>query len=117
MKRRGMWQLVKDVRRVEDYKTATILAQMPEADNKVSANVGELMAVALAAVGALPAYIGGSTPCETDYLAASGAVFPTITMEQAEAFNRATMRDEMDEAAESRRYRMIAEFFHGRAAV
>lgn len=117
MSRRGIWQLVKDIRRVEDYKANTILAQIPKAHSKVSANVGELIAVALAAVGALPAYIGGSTPCETDYLAASGAVFPSITVEQAEAFNRATMREEMDEAAEMRRYRMIADFFHGRAAV
>lgn len=117
MSRRGMWQLVKDIRRVEDYKANTILAKMPETDGKTSANVGEMMAVALAAVGAQPAYIGCETPCETDYLAASGAVFPPITAEQAEAFNRATMREEMDEIAEARRYRMIANFFHGRVAI
>ena len=72
------------------------------------------MAAALAAAGSFALCIGGFTPCETDYLAASGAVFPPVPVEELERFNRETMRDFMDEAAEHERYRKIAKFFHGR---
>jgi hypothetical protein len=109
--RNRLWQHVKDVRRVEDFKSDVIFEAMPIADAKVSGNVGELMAAALAAVGVLPAVIGGATPCETDYLAAQGATFPAVSREVLEDFNRRTMFPVMDEAAEMRRYRMIAEFF------
>lgn len=109
--RNRLWQHIKDVRRVADHKANKILSNMPEADEKVSANVGELMAAALAAAGTLNIICGGSTPCETDYLAAQGATFPSVSREALEEFNRRTMFEAMDEAAEMRRYRMIAEFF------
>ena len=51
--------------------------------------------------------------CETDYLAASGAVFPPVPVEELERFNRETLREVMDEVAEHERYRKIAKFFHG----
>ena len=102
---------IQDIRDCENFKAQQMLAKMPKADSKASANVGELVAVAMAAVGALPNYIGGATPCETDYLAAQGRAFPAITIEQAEEFNRMTIFPEMNEADEVRRYKMIAEFF------
>ena len=54
----------------------------------------------MAAAGSFALCIGGFTPCETDYLAASGAVFPPVPVEDLDRFNRETMRDFMDEAAE-----------------
>lgn len=110
--RNRLWQHVKDVRRVEDFKADVIFESMPIADAKVSANVGEIVAAALMAVGALPAVIGGATPCETDYLAAQGAVFPRISIEEMIAFNRETMFANMSEEDEQRRYIAIANFFH-----
>ena len=83
----------------------------PDVDCRVSANVGELMAVALATVGAYALCVGGFWPCETDYLAASGAVFPPVPVEELERFNRETLRPIMDEAAEHERYAKIADFF------
>lgn len=109
--RNSLWQHIKDVRRVADYKTNKILANMPKADDKVSADVGELIATALAAAGTLNIICGGATPCETDYLAAQGATFPEVSHEVLEDFNRRTMFAVMDESAEMRRYQMIAEFF------
>ena len=64
------------------------------------------------AVGAVPAVIGGSVPCETDYLAASGAVFPEVSIEEMESFNQATLFANMSEDDEQRRYIAIAKFFH-----
>lgn len=110
--RNRLWQYVKDVRRVEDFKADVIFESMPIADAKVSGNVGELMAAALAAVGVLPAVIGGATPCETDYLAAQGAVFPKVPIEEMIKFNRVTMFDNMSEEDEQRRYAAISKFFH-----
>lgn len=83
----------------------------PDTNCRVSANVGDLMAAALAAAGSFAFCVGGCTPCETDYLAASGATFPPVPIEELERFNRETMRDFMDEAAEHERYRKIALFF------
>ncbi len=98
----------KDVRRCagpEAYHTGD------DVDCRVSANVGDIMAAALAAAGSFAFCVGGFRPCETDYLAASGAVFPPVPVEELERFNRETMHDFMDEAAEHRRYEKIALFF------
>ena len=112
MKHKALWQLMKDVQRVEEFKMSTILSNMPEADGRVSSNVGEMISAALMAVGAVPAVIGGSVPCETDYLAASGAVFPEVSIEEMESFNKATIYANMSEDDEQRRYIAIAKFFH-----
>jgi len=104
------WRHFDDVRRTAAYAEA--VPADPEIDCRVSANVGDLMAVALAAAGSFAFCIGGRTPCETDYLAASGAVFPQdVPVAELERFNRETMRPYMDEAAEHERYRRIAAFF------
>jgi len=108
-----------------DYATyREVLRTMPpepyhtpaDVDCRVSANVGELMAAALAAAGSYAIVTGGRVPCETDYLAARGATFPAhVTYEQMVDFNRRTLKPDMDEADEHARYRQIASFFHGRA--
>lgn len=108
MKVKTDWNTFKDVRRCagpEVYHTSE------DIDCRVSANVGDIMAATLAAAGAFALCIGGCTPCETDYLAASGAVFPPVPVEELERFNRETMRDFMDEAADHERYAKIALFF------
>ena len=109
MKVKTDWRHLDDVRRVSAYAESAHID--PEIDCRVSANVGEIMAAALAAAGAFALCIGGCTPCETDYLAASGAVFPPVPVEELERFNRETMRDFMDEAAEHERYAKIALLF------
>lgn len=108
MRVRTDWGTFKDVRRCagpEAYHTGD------DVDCRVSANVGDIMAAALAAAGSFALCVGGFRPCETDYLAASGAVFPPVPVEELERFNRETMHDFMDEAAEHRRYERIALFF------
>ncbi len=111
---RSMAQLVRDIRahagHMEQWPTP------PETDCRVSPNVGDLMVVAMMAAGTMPKVCGGATPCETDYLAARGAVFPAVPRAELEAFNRATLREDMTEADEMRRYVAIARFFK-RAAV
>lgn len=107
-----------------DYATyREVLRTMPpepyhtpaDVDCRVSANVGDLMAAALAAAGSFALVTGGRVSCETDYLAASGATFPaSVTRDQMIEFNRATLKPEMTEADEYARYRQIASFFHGR---
>ena len=108
-----------------DYATyRAVMCTMPpepyhtpaDIDCRVTPNVGELMAAALAAAGSYAIVTGGRVPCETDYLAASGATFPAhVTYEQMVDFNRRTLKPDMDEADEHTRYRLIAGFFHGRA--
>ena len=112
MKTKTDFRMFDDVRRSagpESYHTPD------DVDCRITANVGDIMAAALAAAGAYALCIGGCTPCETDYLAASGAVFPPVPVEELERFNRETMRDFMDEAAEHERYRKIALFFRREA--
>ena len=109
MKVKTDWRHLDDVRRVSAYAESAHIA--PEIDCRVSANVGDIMAAALAAAGSFALRIGGFTPCETDYLAASGAVFPPVPVEELERFNRETMREFMDERAEHERYAKIALFF------
>ena len=82
-----------------------------DVDCRVTANVGDLMTLALAAAGAYAIRLGGATACETDYLAASGRTFPDVPMAELVDFNRRTLRPVMDEAAEMARYSAIASFF------
>ena len=103
------WPMFRDVRNScgpEEYRTPD------EIDCRMSANVGDIMAAAMAAAGSFALVMGGRTACETDYLAASGAKFPeTVTREQMEAFNRETLKPCMDEEDEWRRYAAIAGFW------
>ena len=114
MKLKPDWRHADDVQRVAAF--ADEVPADPEINYRVSANVGDLMAAALAAAGSYAIVTGGSEPCETDYLAARGATFPAhVTYEQMVDFNRRTLKPDMDEADEHARYRLIAGFFHGRA--
>ena len=83
-------------------------------DNSFSANVGDMMAAAMAAAGMIACDFAGRIRCETDYLAISGATFPDVSVAELEAFNRATLKSDMSEADEFARYSKIAEFFHRR---
>lgn len=103
------WRHADDVRRHEEALDFDPTA--PGVDRRVSPNVGDLMAAAMAAAGAFALVLGGRTACETDYLAARGATFPPVPLAELEAFNRRTLRPDMDEAAEHRRYAAIAGFF------
>jgi hypothetical protein len=103
------WRYADDVRRTVAYSEA--VPADPDIDCRVSANVGDLMAAALMAAGSYAVRLGGRSACETDYLAASGAVFPPVPVEELERFNRETLFEGMDEAAEFDRYRRIAMFF------
>lgn len=70
------------------------------------------MAVAMAAAGMSICDFAGSVPCETDYLAISGAKFPeSVTDEQMERFNHAT-RFLPDDAASAVRYEAMSAFWH-----
>lgn len=80
-------------------------------------SVGDMMAAAIAAAGQHILRLGGRYACETDYLAACGATFPSVSLAELEAFNRSTLRENMDEEQEMRRYAAIASFFHPREAV
>lgn len=78
-------------------------------------SVGDMMAVAMAAAEMSICDFAGRVPCETDYLAISGAVFPSsVTRAEMEEFNRQTLKPVMEEADDVARYRKIATFFHGR---
>lgn len=109
MKTKTDFRMFDDVRRSagpESYHTPD------DVDCRITANVGDLMAVALAAAGTYAIRLGGSTACKTDYLAASGATFPAdVPIAELEEFNHRTLRDEMDESAEHDRYAQIALFF------
>lgn len=85
------------------------------ANESLTASVGALVAAAMADAGQSPILMGGRTMCETDYLAASGAVFPSsVTREEMERFNRRTLREDMTEADDMRRYAAIALFWRKR---
>ena len=103
------WQHADDVRRHEEARDFN--PTDPGVDCRVSPNVGDLMAAAMAAAGTCALVLGGRTACETDYLAASGATFPYVPLVELEAFNRRTLHADMDEAAEHARYAKIATFF------
>lgn len=104
-----------DVQRTAEYADARKDYTDPETDRNVSANVGDLMAVALAAAGQSVLRLGGSYAVETDYLAACGATFPAdVPMDELIAFNHETLRPVMDESLEMRRYAAISNFFNRR---
>ena len=107
------WRHADDVRRHEEARDFDPTA--PGVDRRVSPNVGDLMAAAMAAAGTSALVLGGRCACETDYLAARGATFPDIPLAELVAFNRRTLRPDMDEAAEHSRYAQIAQFFGRRA--
>lgn len=75
-------------------------------------SVGDMMAAAIAAAGQNVLLLGGRWACETDYLAACGATFPEVPLAELVDFNRRTLREDMDEEQEMRRYAAIASFFH-----
>ena len=109
MKVKTDWNTFKDVRRCAGPE---VCHTSEDIDCRVSANVGDIMAVALAAAGTYAIRLGGSTACKTDYLAASGATFPAdVPIAELDEFNRRTLRDDMDESAEHERYAQIAQFF------
>lgn len=84
----------------------------PNGSKGLGANIGEMMAVMMAAAGASICNFAGARPCETDYLAVSGAKFPEQTsQEMIQEFNDITMRLPDDEASEVR-YEMMSVFFH-----
>ena len=103
------WQHMDDVRRYLEAWDFNPTA--PGVDCRVSANVGDIMAAAMAAAGSFALVMGGSAACETDYLAASGATFPDVPYDRLVAFNRDTLKPNMDEEDEWRRYAAIAGFW------
>ena len=109
MKNRTDWRHFEDVRRDSELRNPPKFA---EPVHGFGCNIGELMAAEMAAAGTQALVLGGPTPCETDYLVACGAKFPdSVTADEMEEFNRATLRPEMDEADEFARYAAIAKFF------
>ena len=115
MRRKTDWQIVDDIAKTIAAKEVN--RTDPDVDCRVSPNVGELMAAAMAAAGSYAFRMGGREACETDFLAASGATFPTeITKEEMDMFNKETMSDFMDEEREFIRYKKIALFFNRRSA-
>ncbi len=115
MKRKTIRELAADVQRTLEYQDALRDLTDKATHCKVSANVGDLMAAALAAAGSYAIRLGGRTACETDYLAASGAEFPDVPYAELVAFNERTLKPDMDEADEMRRYAAIARFFRRKA--
>lgn len=83
-------------------------------ERPIAANVGDMMAAAMAAAGMTPCNPACRIHCETDYLAISGATFPVVPLDELDAFNRKTLKPNMTEADEFARYRLIASFFHRR---
>ena len=84
----------------------------PDDTPNFGAPVGQMAAAVLAAAGVTLCNFAGRVKCETDYLVLSGATFPAdVTREEMEAFNAATLKPDMDEADEWRRYASIAHFF------
>jgi len=103
------WRHFEDVRRDSDLRNPPKFA---EPVHGFGYSVGELIAAEIAAAGKMPLVFGGRIPCETDYLAASGATFPAdVPRAKLEEFNRETLREVMDETAEMERYVAIASFF------
>ena len=104
------WQHMDDVRRYLEAWDFNPTA--PGVDCRVSANVGDIMAAAMAAAGLSALTMCGAAICETDYLFASGATFPaTVTMEQIERFSHATLMLP-DDVASKVRYEFMSVFWH-----
>ena len=112
--RKGIRQSVSDYaaaaqwrNRGEDYAKGEPTDTMP-----FGGNVGAMAAAMVAAAGAALCDFAGRVACETDYLAVSGATFPAdVTREELEDFNRETLRPDMTEEDERRRYEAIAGFW------
>lgn len=83
-------------------------------ESSVAANVGDVMAAAMAAAGMTLCNPACRIRCETDYLAISGATFPDVPSAELDSFNKKTLKPVMTEADEFDRYRLIATFFHRR---
>lgn len=81
-------------------------------ERPIAANVGDMMAAAMAAAGMTLCNPACRIHCETDYLAISGMIFPDVPFDELDAFNRRTLKPNMTEADEFNRYRLIATFFH-----
>ena len=81
-------------------------------ERPIAANVGDMVAAAMAAAGMTLCNPACRIRCETDYLAISGMTFPDVSFEELDAFNRRTLKHNMTEADEFNRYRLIATFFH-----
>lgn len=78
----------------------------------ITPSIGTAVEAAIAAAGQTVIRLGGSTACETDYLAACCATFPAdVPRDELVAFNRKTLKPVMDEELEMRRYSAIAGFF------
>ena len=115
---RGLRQSCRDYADVAQWRDAEADYDMGEPTDTTAfgGNVGAMAAAMLAVAGATLCDFAGRVACETDYLAISGATFPSdVTQEEMEEFNRQTIRDVMDEADERERYAAIAGFFHRRA--
>ena len=113
---RGLRQSWRDYADVVQSRGAGAGKSEPTDTTAFGCNVGALAAAMLAAAGATVCDFG-RTPCETDYLAISGAVFPSdVPREELEEFNRRTLRECMSEADEHARYAAIAKFFHRRVS-
>lgn len=114
MSRKTDWRTFTDVRRVMEFQEPQ---RATETSGCFGGNVGAIAAAVLAAAGSTLCNCAGRTPCETDYLAISGAVFPSdVPREELEEFNRRTLRECMSEADEHARYAAIAKFFHRRVS-
>ena len=81
-------------------------------EKPIAANVGDMMAAAMAAAGMTLCDQACRIRCETDYLAISGMTFPDVPFDELDAFNKKTLKPNMTEADEFDRYRLIATFFH-----
>lgn len=85
--------------------------------DEITPSIGSTIEAALALAGQSVLRLGGRFACETDYLAACGRTFPAdVTRAEMEEFNRRTIREDMDEEAEMRRYVAVAKFFRRRPA-
>lgn len=113
MKSNEIKVLLKDIRRqIEAMNKETSTESSKESCRiGLSESIGDQMAAAMAAAGMEICYFAGRKPCETDYLAISGAKFPKVSPELIERFNECTMRLEEDSASEVR-YELMSKFFH-----
>ena len=103
---------IRDIQAQAQFRGEKGAFNAPKTDG-FGACVGTMAAAVLAAAGASLCDAAGRVTCETDYLAISGATFPPdVSEEELSAFNRETLRPDMTEADERRRYEAIASFFH-----
>ena len=113
MKAKDIKVLLNDVRRqIESINQVSSTESSKESCRRgLSESIGDQMAAAMAASGMEICYFAGRNPCETDYLAISGARFPKVSSELIDRFNECTMRLE-EESASQVRYELMSKFFH-----